>query len=161
MRNKLLGRAWLLTGMCGLAGVLGTLPGCVIAVDTEPDIYAYESTPTRVKLTPAERDSLPVITSIADLPTIRTRYADQLATLGPTTTVEQFQSTFPQARFVERTNKANAQGVTETVDAYSVTLKERFRKRNENYGVEARDEMWFYFKNGVLVKRAGPRDWPN
>ncbi len=141
-------------GATALAAVL-TLPGCVVAIGNESDGTSIDSSPRRVRLTDTERRDLPVVTTVADLPTVRTKYAPQIATLSPSTTVDDLRRVLPDARFVER--KQDAAGTT---DAYSVNIQERYRYRGESYGLEARDEMWFYFKNGSLVKQGAPHNWP-
>lgn len=141
-------------GATALAAAL-TLPGCVVAIGNESDGTSIDSAPRRVRLTDTERRDLPVVTTVADLPTVRTKYAPQIATLSPSTTVDDLRRVMPDARFVER--KQDGQGTT---DAYSVNIQERYRYRGESYGLEARDEMWFYFKNGSLVKQGAPHNWP-
>lgn len=141
-------------GAAALATAL-TLPACVVAIGNESDGTYVDSSPRRVRLTDTERRDLPMVTSVADLPTVRSKYASQVAGLNPSTTPEDLRRAMPEARFVER--KQDAQGTT---DAYSVSIQERYRYRGENYGLEARDEMWFYFRNGALVKQGAPHVWP-
>jgi hypothetical protein len=143
-------------GLLGASALV--LPGCVVAVGNRSDGYVIDGEgmhARRVQLSPEERTTLPEVVSVADLPTVRSRYADDLSRLGPSTTVEEFQAMFPQARFVERRFPTNV-----AVDAYSVTLEEKFRYRGKSYGLAARDEMWFYFENEMLVKRGRREDWP-
>ncbi len=141
-------------GTVALAAALA-LPACIVAIGNESDGTSIDAAPRRVRLTDTERRDLPMVTSVADLPTVRSRYAAQIGTLSPYTTVEDLRRAMPDARFVER--KQDALGTT---DAYSVNLQERFRYRGESYGLEARDEMWFYFHNGSLVKQGAPHNWP-
>ena len=134
------------------------LPGCVVAIGNsakEGPRTAYAGGgASRIHLTGDERCSLPVVETTADLPTVRSRHAAQIARLTPTTTVQQFRELFPNATFVERRTGAD------TFDAYSVRLEEKCRYRRESYGYIARDEKWFFFKNAVFVKWGERGDWP-
>ncbi|MFO0830943.1 MAG: hypothetical protein U0637_03760 [Phycisphaerales bacterium] len=141
-------------GTTALAAAL-SLPGCIVAIGNESDGTYLDSSPRRVRLTDTERRDLPMVTTVADLPTVRSKYASQIATLTPSTTVDELRRVLPEARFVER--KQDTQGTT---DAYSVSIQERYRYKGADYGLEARDELWFYFRNNSLVKQGAPHDWP-
>ena len=69
--------------------------------------------------------------------------------------LEEFKGLFPNATFAERREMGPAK-----MDAYSVRVEEKFRYRDESYGYMARDEKWFYFRDGVFVKWSGPDQWP-
>lgn len=140
-----------------LLGCVLSLGGCIIAVKSEEasgPTYDGNST-SRVKLSSGERSTLPQVHTTADLPTVRSKYAEELGKLGPSTTLAQFKTMFPGAKFVERRESGGSK-----VDAYSVRVEEKFRYRDESYGYMARDEKWFYFKDEVFVKWSGPREWP-
>ncbi len=141
--------------VAAIAAGTAMLPGCIVAIGNETDGVMVDGSPRRVRLTDTERHDLPMVTSVADLPTVRTRYAAQIASLSPATAVEDLQKVLPMARFVERREVAGV-----VTDAYSVALQERYRYKGESYGLEARDDMWFYFRNGLLVKQGAPHDWP-
>jgi hypothetical protein len=134
--------------LAGGAVGLAALSGCVVAIGNESE---YPS--GKVALTATEKSSLPAVRSKSELPTIRDKYADQLAKLGPTTTVEEFKTLFPEAKFVERRGEP-------PVDAYSVELVQKYRQANKTYGYVSRDESWFYFRNNVFVKWGAPHDFP-
>ena len=78
-----------------------------------------------------------------------------LRQLTPDTTLDQFKAAFPTARFVERRDVAGV-----AVDAYAVTIEEKYRYRNDTYGYLAHDEQWFFFKGNRFVKTAEPNQWP-
>lgn len=129
---------------------------CVVAIGND----RYESsgaTGAKFRLAGDEYDSLPVIQNLSDLPTIERRHAAELSRLGPDTTLDQFRALFPTAQFVERRELKDPARV---VDAYALRLEERYRYRGQAYGYIARDEKWFYFENGKLVKRGEPRQFP-
>ncbi|MBS0195406.1 MAG: hypothetical protein JSR77_01480 [Planctomycetes bacterium] len=130
---------------------LAAIPaGCVVAIGNDT---ADRCAPgSKISLTAAEREELPVIESRSEIPTIREKYSEQLSTLGPNTTFEQFKQQFPQAQFVERKDNST--------DAYSVELRQKYRYRTSSYGYLARDEAWFFFRNGTFVKWGSPHDWP-
>lgn len=132
----------------GVAGLALALGGCVIAVGNDyPDSG-------RVKLTTSQLENTPVVDSRHELPSVRTKHAAALALLGPQTNVEEFKRLFPTATFVERLAGPPA------VDAYSVRVDEVYRYRGHNYGYMARDEKWFYFRDGAFVKFGDPREFP-
>ena len=83
-------------GATALAAAL-TLPACVVAIGNESDGTSIDSAPRRVRLTDTERRDLPVVTTVADLPTVRTKYAPQIATLSPSTTVDDLRRVLPDA----------------------------------------------------------------
>ena len=146
-----------------LAGVIAgacllSLGGCIVSIRSEEGATGptYDgNSSAKVKLSREERESLPLVQTTADLPTVRSTYADELGKLGPSTTLDQFKALFPSARFVERRESDGSK-----FDAYSVRIEKKFRYRDESYGYMARDEKWFYFRNDVFVKWSGPNEWP-
>jgi hypothetical protein len=141
-----------------LTACLLTLGGCIVSIKSEEGATGptYDGNSTsKVKLSHDERECLPKVQTTADLPTVRSTYADELSKLGPNTTLEQFQALFPQAKFVER-REANGS----KFDAYSIRVEKKFRYRDESYGYMARDEKWFFFRDGVFIKWSSPKEWP-
>lgn len=135
--------------------VVATMPGCIAVIGNDGGEWHEHGGSRRVRLTTEERASLPQITSVADLPRVETKYANELRQLTPETTLDQFKAAFPAARFVER---REVNGVA--TDAYAVSVQEKYRYRSESYGYLARDEQWFYFKGNRFVKTAEPNEWP-
>jgi hypothetical protein len=141
-----------------LVSCLLSLGGCIVSIKSEEGATgpAYDGNSTaKVKLSREDRDTLPLVQTTADLPTIRSTYAQELGKLGPSTTLEQFRALFPGATFVERRDAAGTK-----LDAYAVRLEKKFRYRDESYGYMARDEKWFYFRDGLFMKWSGPKEWP-
>jgi hypothetical protein len=137
-----------------LVGTLA-LQGCVVAIGNSAEKETAGGTgTTRCRLSSDERRELPVVTSLADLPTVSTKYAGELSRLTPHTTLAEFRQIFPMATFVERRAAGGA------CDAYSVRVCEKYRYRDESYGYVSRDEKWFYFKDDVFVKWGDPGQWP-
>ncbi len=142
----------------GLVACVLSLSGCIVSIKSEESSLGptYDGNrPAKVKLSSLERGSLPLVNTTADLPTVRSRHGEALTKLGPTTTLEQFKELFPSATFAERRDAGGAK-----IDAYSVRVEEKFRYRDESFGYMARDEKWFYFRDGVFVKWSGPDQWP-
>lgn len=141
----------------GLAAALLGLSGCVVAIGNESDAYLSESErgSRKIRLSSAEQNELPVVHTTADLPTVSTRYASELSAMGPQTTLDEFKRSFPTARFLERRESPDG-----PVDAYAVRVEEKYRYRSNSYGYLARDEKWFYFRNGHLAKWGAPSNWP-
>lgn len=135
--------------------VLSTLPGCIAVIGNDGGEWHDHNGSRRVRLTSEERETLPRITTVADLPRVETKYANELRQLTPETTLDQFKVAFPNARFVERRDVNG-----NTIDAYAVGVQEKFRYRSENYGYLAHDEQWFFFKGNRFVKTAEPNEWP-
>jgi len=132
-----------------------TLPGCIAVIGNDGGDYHEASGNRRIRLTSDERSTLPRVTSVADLPRVETKFAAELRQLNPDTTLDQFKAAFPTARFVERRELNGS-----TVDAYAVTVEEKYRYRSESYGYLARDEQWFFFRGNRFVKTAEPNQWP-
>jgi hypothetical protein len=124
----------------------------VVAIGNRP----VASEADRIRLAGGDVAGIPEVESTLELPTFDERYADALGRLSPETTVDQFRTMFPDARFVER-NSASAT----PVDAYSVVHKQTYRLDGERrYGYIKREERWFYFSDGSFVKWGRARDWP-
>lgn len=141
-----------------LAALVLTMGGCIFSIRTEESSGAVTTdgnTTSKVKLSYEEREHLPLVQTTADLPTVRSKHAEALTKLGPSTTLDQFKALFPDAKFVERREAEGSK-----FDAYSVRVEEKFRYRDESYGYMARDEKWFYFRNDVFVKWSAPQQWP-
>jgi len=142
----------------GLVACVLALSGCIVSIKSEESSLgpAYDGNrPAKVNLSYAERETLPQVHTTADLPTVRSRYGEALSKLGPNTTLEEFKGLFPNATFAERREVGPSK-----IDAYAVRVEEKFRFRNDSYGYMARDEKWFYFRDGVFVKWSGPDQWP-
>lgn len=141
-----------LSSLVGVASV----PGCIAVIGNDASEAMRDgSGPRRIRLSSEERESLPRVTSVADLPRVQTKYAAELRQLSPSTTLDQFKGLFPGARFVERRSiNGNA------IDAYAVMIEEKYRYRGDSYGYLARDEQWFFFKDNLFVKTADPNQWP-
>lgn len=129
-----------------------SLPGCIIIAEHRD---SDSSSGSRVRLTRDERETLPRVQTVADLPNVQRRHAEQIRTLGPETTIDDFRGRLPGAYFIERRNVGGAD-----FDAYALRLDEKYRYRDASYGYVARDEQWFYFKNGRFVKYGAPNQWP-
>lgn len=141
-----------------LAALVLTMGGCIVSIRSDESASgpAYDgNTTSKVKLSRDEREHLPLVQTLADLPTVRSRHAEELGKLGPSTTLDEFKALFPDAKFVERREAGGSR-----FDAYSVRVEEKFRYRDESYGYMARDEKWFYFRNEVFVKWSAPKEWP-
>lgn len=142
----------------GLVACVLALSGCIVSIKSEESSLGptYDgNSNAKVKLSHKEQSDLPQVNTTADLPTVRSKHSEALSKLGPSTTLEQFKALFPTATFAERREV----GLTK-IDAYSVRVEEKFRYRDESYGYMARDEKWFYFRDGVFVKWSGPNQWP-
>ncbi len=137
------------------AGIAACLGGCVVSIGNERHDYDSPAHGHRVRLSHAELQSLPRLDSTSDLPTVRRRYEGRLAALSPSTTVEQFRGSFPEATFAERRVR---DGVT--FDAYALRVEEKFRYRAHDYGYLAKDEKWLYFREGQFVKFGDANQWP-
>jgi hypothetical protein len=141
----------------GIVSVILTFTGCIFVSEREYVREDYGSTSrSKVPLSSDQRQSLPTVSSTAELPTVQTRFADRIRALNVDTTVDQFRAAFPESYFVERRNLANG-----AVDAYAVNVDETFRYRSTDFGYRARDERWFYFRDGRYVKLGGRQEWPN
>lgn len=135
------------------------MSGCIVSIRSEEGATGpgYDGNSTaKVKLSRDERESLPLVQTTADLPTVRSTHAEALSKLGPSTTLDQFKAAFPTAKFVERRESGDSK-----FDAYSVRVEEKFRYRDESYGYMARDEKWFFFRNETFMKWSGPSEWPD
>lgn len=133
----------------GAVLALTAMSGCIVAIGNDSRDEGRQ-----VRLTETQRGSLPVVKSYSDLPTIETVYASQLRELGPATTVEEFRTKFPDAKFVERRELGSP------VDAYSVRIDQVYRREGKSYGYLARDEAWFFFREGRFIKRGAAGQWP-
>lgn len=137
-------------------GSLAALSGCVVSIGNEREYRVVEPTPTqRIYLTSAERDTLPQLTTLADIPTFSSKYASSLQNMNPGTSQEEFLRAFPEAQFMERRTR---DGVT--IDAYRVRTQEKFRYRQNAYGYEATYIGWFFFQDGRLLKWRDTEQWP-
>lgn len=142
----------------GLVACVLSLSGCIVSIKSEESSLGptYDgNSNAKVKLSHKEQSDLPLVNTTADLPTVRSKHAEALSKLGPSTTLEQFKDLFPTATFAERREVGPAK-----IDAYSVRVEEKFRYRDESYGYMARDEKWFYFRDGTFAKWSGPDQWP-
>jgi hypothetical protein len=127
------------------AVVLAALPGCIL-VATDHDHC------------PATKQQLEAVRQVEPTegaPTVRTVYHDQISKLTPGMSIDAFKTSFPAALFVEQREDSGRK-----LDAYSIKLNEPYRVRGENVISTARDEAWFYFKDGQFVKWGEPKNWP-
>lgn len=128
---------------------LALVPGCII-------VATNDERPPAPRLTVAEAEALPDVPA-GGLPTIREKYAPAFAGLEPGMSTQAFRAAFGDAAFVEQRSK---DGVT--VDAYSLSLNQRYRYRwHGNYYARTQNqEVWFYFQDGKLSKWGDPHQWP-
>jgi hypothetical protein len=144
--------AMIVAAACGLAASLG---GCVVSVGNERSYTVDRGPRQKIYLSAEERETLPNLTTTADIPTFAGKYASTLAGMGPATTQDEFLKAFPTAQFVER--RTTSVG---SVDAYRVETEEKFRYRYESYGWQATYTGWFFFKDGKLLKWRETEQWP-
>lgn len=133
----------------GLA-VLASLSGCIV-------LEGGSNWPRPPALTSAEAKSVPEVPT-GGVPTIRETYTPELARLTPGISVEAFKELFKEAAFIEqRTSDAG-----KTTDAYNISLRQRYRYRwdGDYYAWTQSEEIWFFFKEGRLVKWGEARQWP-
>lgn len=129
--------------------VLGLLSGCII-------VAKGGDWPRSPRLTAVEAESMAEIPT-GGVPTIREKYAPELARLEPGMSVQAFKDIFKDAAFVEQRSRDGA-----TLDAYSLSFRQRYRHRWDGhyYAWTQADEVWFYFKDGKFVKWGEPGQWP-
>lgn len=132
--------------VAGLAALSPFLGGCIIVADNSPDYR---------KPTPQELASVRTVAAGESLPSVREKYATQLAKLEPGMTVSAFREAIPEATFIEQRTIDGA-----PVDAYSLTHTERYRYHGGTVILTHEDEKWFYFRNGQFVKWGEPGVWP-
>ncbi len=138
----------------GLAlGAMIAASGCIIV---DRDNGHWHNDHGYDKVSAEEARSVREISSTEMLPTVRDRHADSFAKLEPGMSVQQFRVLFQNAAFVEQ-RKLDGGAVG---DAYSVQLQEKLRYKGERYVFTHKDEQWFYFSDGKLVKWGEPNKWP-
>jgi len=131
-------------------GCVALIPaGCIIVADNE----SYPSSTSR--LSASELSSVPEIPAGGAVPTLREKYAAEFARVEPGMSVGAFRDVFKDAIFTEQRRDEN--GVTE---AYSLVFKQRYRYRNSDRAFIERDEAWFYFRDGKLIRWGRPSEWP-
>lgn len=128
---------------------LACVSGCII-------VATSEERPPASRLTTAEAESLSDV-PLGGLPTIREKYAPEFARLEAGMSTQAFRDLFKDVVFVEQRSR---DGVT--VDAYSLSLNERYRYRwhGDYYARTQSQETWFYFQDGKLFKWGEPHQWP-
>jgi hypothetical protein len=142
-----------------LGRVIATATGCAIAASLSGCIILSGGSnwPRPPSLTSAEAKSVPEVPT-GGVPTIREKYAPELARLTPGMTIEAFKEIFKEAAFVEqRTTDAG-----KTTDAYNISLRQRYRYRwdGDYYAWTQSEEVWFFFRDGKLLKWGEARQWP-
>jgi hypothetical protein len=124
---------------------LAALPGCILVATDH-----CQRSPTQ-----AELDAVRQVEVSSSAPSIRTDYKEQLAKLTPGMSVDSFRAILPGALFVEQ-----KQDGASKLDAYSLKLEEPYHVRGVSVIMTAKDEAWFYFRDGGFVKWGEPSKWP-
>lgn len=127
-----------------MAAMLAGMSGCII-VSTHSD---------GERLSREEALNVPALAPGEALPTVATRQSEGFAKLRPGMSVDEFRMAFPTAVFA-RTQSVNG----ESIDAYSVTIRERLRHNNSRYAFTHTDSAWFYFNQSGLVRWGKPNQW--
>lgn len=114
--------------------------GCVFSIGGGKKEYIVED---RTRLTSDQRDDALTVRSKADVPSFSQAENRRLAKLGPSTTVEQFRSIFPEAVF--RGSRANGQ-----VSIYEVRDRRVYRYEGSSYGFVHDEPVFFRFVGDTL-----------
>ncbi len=135
-----------------------TAQGCVVAIGNR----GGEDDAERIRLTSNERESATVIREGGSLPDFAEVQRDRLATLGPSTTVEDFTKSFPEAVF-----RGSRDVEDQEVIVYEVRDQRMYRFEGSSYGKLYDRPVFFRFIDGELEswrtgrESDGPKQWFN
>ena len=96
------------------------------------------------------------VTTPGELPTVPEYFRMRFPQLRPEMPVAEFKALFPEAYFVERKHASGG----ETIDAYEVCLRLRYRFLNDPQVYLQSGKVWFYFAGQGLETWGEPQVWP-